>query len=438
MGSITEAVQLEVQRRPFLFRNGLDLARRLGGPIVGAGSFYVVLSADRVREVLGRPADFLSGPIYAPRLKLGPLILGMDVSERYVDEKNILAHALAPKGSFDTQVRRHAADVLKNLNGRSSIDFVTIDLVTEVIEPVFVRSLCELFGIRPDDARSDFVEGRGEKVIAQWMRKVGGLIASSVPAPFGLDGLTDRLKDEMARFFNDPNSHHPGSLFDAVKKLPGPPSRCVGGMMLPAATLFKSATLAIDKLLNRPRALGPAEVHAFTQLEGEHVNASWGLIQEALRFQPPIPMLVRYCPRPTTLGSKSIPAAATVLVSLFSAMFDPKKVEQPEKFSVERPDDTYLLFGAGHHACIASQLARTGLSSLISVLFQTLNMERPRQGIVYDGPAVAQYNVRVKFRTGAIHAIGPHHPLPLQTSVHRRYGAGGPAAATEKAATGPR
>ena len=425
MGSITEAVFLEVQRRPFLFRNALDLLRRWQGPVAGTGKLYVVLGADRVREVLKRPADFLSGPIYAPRLKLGPLILGMDVSPRYRKEHEILGRALSRADfNFETRVGQHAVRVLKGLNTKRRID-----LVTEVIEPVFIHSLCDLFGIIPDEATSKLVDGRGATVVAQWMRKVGGLIASSVPAPFGLDWLTDGLKDEMSGFFSDPANHRETSLFTTVKETLGPQSvvRCVGGMLLPAATLFKAATLAIQKLLNLMHSRKPPDTPAFRQLKDG--SASWELIQEALRFQPPIPMLVRYCPRPTTLGSKSIPPGSTVFVSLLSAMFDPQKVQEPEKFSVGRPKDAYVLFGVGPHECIAQHLAETGLPSLIGILFGNFAME-PRHEIVYDGPAVAEYKVDVTLRTGVTNAIGSYDNWGNVTDVRRRDGVEPPQDAT--------
>ncbi len=416
MALIAEALSRSLDRRPLLLRSGLQLLRRRA-PIWGTEQTRLVLSMDRVREVFDRPLDFINGPIYAPKLKLGALVLGMDVSTCYHAERKELQAAVSDArmvDEFGRRVRTEATDICSKL----SPGIRRLDLAVDVIEPVLVRAMCGLFGVVPNYAKSAYLDApAGVPTMAHWLRKLGGIIASGAPAPFGLHALTERLAEEMAGYLRQHVKEAPeGSVIAVLRKGKVFPHRedivrSVGGMMLAGATLIKATTLAVHQLLER--GLHDSVISGNT-------DEIQGMVWEALRFQPPFPFLVRYCPRATMLGDTPVAAGATVIVSPLAAMFDPERVDRPEEFSPRRPASAYLLFGAGQHRCLAEKLAALGIPELISTIFTELEIAEAGR-FAYDGNAVDQYRVTARQRREARHeTISSDLPEPDSGNRYER------------------
>lgn len=421
MGLLSEVLAVELQRRPFLLRNVLDLLRRRA-PVLQFGNTCLVLGAARVREVFERPADFVNGPIYSPKLKVGPLILGMDVSTRYATERRTLEHALSAGGLVERfrELVRQQAEVncqARRVPGR-------VDLVGEIIEPTFARALCDLFGLDPALAKSRYVcpGGQGLPVFIQWLRKLGGIIAAGVPAPFGLDALTEALAPEMHDYFvRRIEAGAPADSVIARMRDSGAfPSaddvaHSAAGMMLAGATLFKATALAFRGLAARPAILDRATRAA----QEEDLKLLGALVWEALRFEPPFPLLVRYCPRGTVLGGVAVNAGSTVYVSTLSAMFDPDFVEAPAEFSILRRPEEYLIFGHGRHECVARHLADIGIPQLIAVVLRAFRIKSVGT-LGQDGPAVARYPVSIDLPTTAL--VSNHATVSCDYPGHRETG----------------
>ncbi|HEV3190391.1 MAG TPA: cytochrome P450, partial [Polyangiaceae bacterium] len=428
MGLIADIATLEVQRHPFFLRTSLGLLRR-SSPVFRVGSTLIVTGQPQVREVFSRPKDFLFGFGNGPKMKLGPFLFGMDASRQYFDEKAVLARGAIKDTDIDRfgfLVREHANRVLKEKDekdgpGRSG----RIDLVSEFIEPVLLRAGADFYGVKLDQAESAYVDApRGEQTYAQWIRKLGGVVGSSWPAPFGLEALANHLAAEMATFIAKQVPAAPSkSVIGTLKELASsvgageaiderphgcpahkyrPPAsslptaddiaRCVGGLMLAGAAAIKASTLALHELLGRPSVLPDAVALARVGQARTIEGYAW----EALRFRPAFPFLVRYCPRATTLATSTqyetaVPAGARVFISPLAAMFDPLGVERPEEFIPTRPSTTYLHFGFGLHRCFGELLAARAIGELLTCLLAQRVLEAGR--IQYEGPAVVRYDV---------------------------------------------
>ncbi len=103
-------------------------------------------------------------------------------------------------------------------------------------------------------------------------------------------------------------------------------------------------------------------------------------IMEALRLTPPGPMLIRYAEKDYVISKGTvretlIPKGTSVLLGIYSAMKDPEVIPDPEKIVLGRPDNSYFLFGYGHHKCAGDQLATEELSILMSALLQKPNLK---------------------------------------------------------------
>jgi cytochrome P450 len=401
---VQELIAAYLPRHALLLRTGLGLAREFR-PVLRIGNNVFVTSAAAVREVLSREQDFLSGVLYAPKMKLGPFVLGMDKSERYLAERAALVRALDVKAErFSRIVAEEARTAAQALRGGGT------DLVARFIEPVMVRAASRFYGVPTAGARSRYVDAdEGDATFALWLRKLGAVIGTSSPAPFGLEALALGIADEVLPYLRRAVAQHrdqtlgrdePTVIGSLLADRDSPLDdegivRSVGGMLTAGATICKAFAHALHALLERPSELRAAAV-ASRQRDTDRVRAyHW----EALRFQPVFPLLVRYCARATEIGAHGphasrVPAGATVIIAPVSAMFDPSVSERPETFRVGRPAQSYLHFGEGQHRCIGEWLAGAALPAMFSALCELPAWLDTAPGrLEYDGPAIGRYHV---------------------------------------------
>lgn len=119
-----------------------------------------------------------------------------------------------------------------------------------------------------------------------------------------------------------------------------------------------------------------------------------GLVEEALRLEPPGAMIERYARHNTLLCGAAISAGDMVLVSVVDANRDPDVFSDPEKFDMHRLNiSQHLSFAAGRHYCLGIYLARLEAEIAIKTLVEALpairiDLDRslgPR-GLVYRCP----------------------------------------------------
>jgi cytochrome P450 len=402
MGLIDDVATLEVQRHPLFLRTVTGTLRRKS-PVIKLGNMLIVTGEAQVREVFSRPTDFLFGFGNGPKMKLGPFLLGMDASDQYFAEKKAL-HSAAASGTWIPMFAGLVAKYANALIAPNPSVGGRVDLVSQVIEPILLRAAAEFYGLCLDDARSAYVDAPpGVATFAQWVRKLGGVIGSTSPAPFGLEALANRLAPEMATFLLEQVKSGKApktSVIHALNDLPNSPlqsaydvARCVGGLVLAGAAMIKATTLALHELLLRRQILRNVVEAAQAGDKCTVLRYAW----EALRFHPVFPILTRYCPRATTLATGTpyetpAPAGASVYVSPLAAMFDPLHVESPDEFIPDRPPGTYYHFGFGLHGCLGEQLAAYAIRELLTCLLARWKLTASR--IVYEGPAVIRYETR--------------------------------------------
>jgi cytochrome P450 len=406
LGFVQELLALHVPRHSAWLRTGLGLARELR-PVLRVGNQVLVTGAEPVREVLGRDQDFLSGVLYAPKMKLGPFVLGMDKSDQYLAERAALMRALHDKAErFAALVAAEARATVLALRRERKIE-----LVSSFVEPVMVRAASRFYGVPTGGAKSSYLGAReGDATFALWLRKLGAVIGSSNPAPFGLEALAERLADELRPQLRRAVARHrdhtlasdePTIISELLADRASPLEdegivRSVGGMMLAGATVCKAFVHALHALLERPAELNEA---AERRRDPVLVRA---YLWEALRFAPVFPFLVRYCPRATTIATRTrhateVPAGALVVASLAAAMFDPWALERPETFCVGRPAEAYLHFGAGLHRCLGEWLAGAALPAMFSALCELPGLIEAAPGrFAYDGPAIDRYDLALE------------------------------------------
>jgi cytochrome P450 len=83
-----------------------------------------------------------------------------------------------------------------------------------------------------------------------------------------------------------------------------------------------------------------------------------GLVEEAVRFDPPAQFLFRRATQDLELAGTCIPAGATVMPLIGSANRDDAQFPDPDRLDVTRNTQGHLGFGLGIHFCLGASLAR--------------------------------------------------------------------------------
>jgi cytochrome P450 len=126
------------------------------------------------------------------------------------------------------------------------------------------------------------------------------------------------------------------------------------------------------------------------------------LVEEALRFDSPVQLLMRVATRDTAVDGVAIPARSLVMVLLGAANRDADRFPEPDRFDPGREAAGHLAFGLGNHFCLGASLAR--LEGRIAL--ETLLSRLP--GFRIDAPRVERH--------GSFLVRGPK-ALPLRWSA---------------------
>lgn len=198
MPTLEALMTTHLQRRPRLMRAVFGVLQRTR-PNFRTGETILVTRAEDVREVFARGEDFEIGFLNSAKMKVGPFLLGMDPGAALYDtEKPVLrAHLQEELANFERAAQqaaqRTAPAFIERARARPA------DVLGEYAERVTTRAAVQFFlGDAPPEARSEiFAAEPGDDTVRHWLRKLGTVIASSRPAPFGLAAIADAIADEF-------------------------------------------------------------------------------------------------------------------------------------------------------------------------------------------------------------------------------------------------
>ena len=145
----------------------------------------------------------------------------------------------------------------------------------------------------------------------------------------------------------------------------------------------------MDVLFNHPDKLQAAVAAAKASDPGELL----AFVQEALRFHPPAPVMVRLTTQDYMLAKGTdretrIPAGKVVFAANASAMMDETELDAPLEFREGRPDYQYMLFGWGMHRCFGKYISQVQITEIVRSLLVLPGIRRaPGDAgkLVYEG-----------------------------------------------------
>lgn len=117
-----------------------------------------------------------------------------------------------------------------------------------------------------------------------------------------------------------------------------------------------------------------------TLLERDIRRADDAIVEEALRFDPPLHMFDRYVIEDCEIFGHAFRRGDTVKCLLGAANRDPAPYPDPHRFDPTRKGPVNVAFGGGIHFCVGAPLARLELRIALQVLFDrcpTLTLAAP-------------------------------------------------------------
>ena len=101
---------------------------------------------------------------------------------------------------------------------------------------------------------------------------------------------------------------------------------------------------------------------------GADATRAPAVIEETLRFDPPVQMVARIAADDMTIGQIEVPARDLMVLLLAAAHRDPTEFDRPDTFDPDRRTLRHLGFGRGLHYCLGAPLARLEAGVALSAL----------------------------------------------------------------------
>jgi cytochrome P450 len=355
-----------------------------------ASGFWIASRFEDVREILLDHARFSSAASgrFGASGPMGPgFPLLTDDPPRHSVLRRLLAKAFTPAAmeTMRPEVERLARDLAAAIP-----EGAEVDIVEAMTTPLPVAVIAGMMGV-PDDRAADF---------KRWSMATLGLQDGA--------GSADRLEmlTALRAYFSDLAAQRrrspAGDLISAMTKVSDTSEtlsddQVVGFCILLMIAGNETTTNLLGNLLDR-LADAPQDWAAMRQ-NPALIDAA---IEESLRVDSPLQMIMRRTTQAVTLGGQTLAADEKVLVYLGSANHDPLRWADPANFDLARERDRHIAFGHGVHACIGAPLARIEAKAAMTALverFETL-ARGSEQGQRFPGGILFGYrSLPVVFRS---------------------------------------
>lgn len=314
---------------------------------VGSLNWWAISRYTDVLFILKHPELFSS----AVMASADPMLLGAD-PPHHGQVRRIINNYFVPKQIAALEPHIHSLTRQLIAQFRPS---GRCDLVADLAAPLPASVIAKILGIDPA-RQADF---------RRWSDAVVKRATGRLPAHDQAGMAVDHDQESVAHFYRffhqtiarqqkNPADTFIGRLLEAE----------VGGKRLAPADILSLCVLlliggnetttnlignAVLALLRRPRVL-PALL-ANPSLVPQ-------LVEETLRYDPPVQFLLRQATQPVTLSGTKIPAGATVMALIGAANRDETRFAHAGRFHMTRHSPKHLSYGFGIHYCPGAYLSR--------------------------------------------------------------------------------
>lgn len=313
-----------------------------GDAIEGMPLLFQATTYDAVCEVL-RDGDRFSSAGYAEVMGavMGHTILEMDEPEHHA-YRSLIQQAFTRKAMESWEIELVTPIIDSLIDAFAEEDGV--ELVSRLLFPFPVNVIAGLLGLPAED-------------LPKFHRLTVELISVSIDmniAAAASRKLADYLTPFIHRRRTDPGNdvisvlahvEHDGHTLSDDEIL----AFC--RLLLPAGaeTTYRSSSNLLCGLLRDPGQLDA--------IRGDRTLIPQA-IEEGLRWEPPLLLIIRTATRDTEVCGVPVPAGAAIMINIGSANHDEDRWPDPERFDIFREQHGHLAFASGPHMCLGMHLSR--------------------------------------------------------------------------------
>jgi cytochrome P450 len=301
------------------------------------------------------------------------MFIGMD-PPKHDRLKKLFQAGFTPRriAAHEEAIRQIVIKVLDRVKGRE-----TIDLVTDIAQPVVSRVIGSFMGIPEEDdavwaALMNSTLGAGDPDLNP--EGVQGVIERDVPEIF------ERCRRMIAARRENPTDDLTSVLVHAE----------IDGQKLEEHEIVMGFFLLVAAGNDSTKATYCSGICALTenpaqrQLVLDDPSLVPGVVEESLRMFPAFAHFRRTATRDAELNGRQIRAGDKVVMWYVSSNRDESRYEHPDRFDVRRNPEHQAFGAGGRHFCLGTALARLELR----VLFEETLARFPAMELVGDAAAV--------------------------------------------------
>ena len=342
-----------------------------------------------VDEVLRRDSDFLISPVNATRINdvSGPFILGMDRSIERNRQRQAIYQAMTSinKEKLTNEIRAHCEEILRLAQQRSSQN--PINIVNDYARPIATDTAIRVFGVPgvPREAlmntlrpifHETFLNLQNEKTIKLEGQRQGQILSKWIAEELKQRREAGQHRDDVLGVLI---VLQPDLGYDDDELI-----SMIAGLMVGAVDTTATTVANIMMVLcEKPSWYRRARIVATDYSESNNAEL-WGWCQEALRFHPHNPIVMRAAAHASRLGRRKIRKGDSVIAVTVAAMQDSAAFPHPATIIPTRNPCRYLHFGGGVHHCTGRMLNRIQVPELLRglLVYGSNSLSKP----VFDGP----------------------------------------------------
>ena len=294
--------------------------------------------------------------------------------QRHTDLRNVVGRGFTPRRiaawqpRLESIVEEHVAKIRKNEQ---------FDVVTDLAIPLPTTAIAEMLGVAPE-RRDDF-----KRWSSSIIDMASGAAKENIFESGALDDISELflfMRDVIRDRRKEPRDDLISLLVDSKQKdVLGELDVIQFVLLLLVAGNETTTNLignAANALLDHPSQLARV-------LEDPSLISN--VIEETLRYEPPLTVGFRNTTREVEIDGVSIPKGRNVAFLIGSANRDERRFENPDQFDIDRDTSGHVGFGFGTHFCLGSSFARmqakTALTALIPELRNVRRMGGPEEFI---------------------------------------------------------
>jgi cytochrome P450 len=289
--------------------------------------------------------------------------------ERHTELRKTVGKGFTPRGIAAWQSRLEA--IVEGLVATMR-KHNEIDIVADLAVPLPTTAIAEMLGVEPE-RRKDFKHWSSSIIDMASGASKENLLDSGILDDIGAlfvymrEVIKERRKeprDDLISILVDPRQSDVLSEIDVIQFV----------LLLLVAGNETTTNLignAVNALLDHPRQLDRV---------ADDPSLIPNVIEESIRFEPPLTVGFRNTTCEVDLGGVSIPKGKNVAILIGSANRDERRFDNPDRFDIDRDTSGHLGFGFGVHFCLGSSFARLQARTALAALIPELRAFRRTGG----------------------------------------------------------